>query len=400
MINLSRYIMIYEGGQAGHMAHPIDYTDFTCNDLVQLVDDLFCGRVENMKEKLDGFNIFATMNNDGEVVFIRNKTNLNSPRGGMTIDEMMEKWAEMEHQKTVFKTSGEIITKIFNKLGKKYFNPDPNIRKCINCECIITGKTNIMPYASDRVAFHGYQIYELFDGKWELQDDVEGNVDDIYKAAEGIDAAKPRPNLVIKSAKEANEYGKKFKKQIIDLFKSVDLGGDATIEDYKITKFKEYKPDWLNIDDNFIKIYNRWFNKDKSFKATEIKKLYPEHYEEIKNDKFAAKYIEKVMEPLDILFLSLGNELIDLLDGFTNDGSKDKVISTLKHDMEETVNLVNNSNSEESKEKLNKALNRLVALGNKYNNAEGIVFLYKGRRMKLTGSFAPINQALGTRFKI
>ena len=31
---------INEGGQAGHMAHPFDYTDFTGNDLLELVDSL------------------------------------------------------------------------------------------------------------------------------------------------------------------------------------------------------------------------------------------------------------------------------------------------------------------------------------------------------------------------
>ena len=40
----------------------------------------------------------------------------------------------------------------------------------------------------------------------------------------------------------------------------------------------------------------------------------------------------------------------------------------------------------------------LIHCGDKYNDAEGIVFTWKGRRMKLTGSFSPINQALGVRF--
>ena len=54
MINLNRYIMLFEGGPAGHMAHPFDYTDFTANDLIDLVDSLFKGKIENLKEKLDG----------------------------------------------------------------------------------------------------------------------------------------------------------------------------------------------------------------------------------------------------------------------------------------------------------------------------------------------------------
>ena len=118
MINLQRYVMIYEGGAGGHMAHPIDYTDFTGQELIELVQDLFGGKITEIKEKLDGMNIMATMNDDGEVVFIRNNSNLNSERGGMSIDDMVEKWAEKEHQKKVFIQAGQIITDIFKKLGK------------------------------------------------------------------------------------------------------------------------------------------------------------------------------------------------------------------------------------------------------------------------------------------
>ena len=46
-------------------------------------------------------------------------------------------------------------------------------------------------------------------------------------------------------------------------------------------------------------------------------------------------------------------------------------------------------------------LNRLRKLGdNSLNSAEGIVFVYKGRLMKCTGSFAAVNQILGLRFNM
>lgn len=405
MLSLLKYVKIFEGGQAGHMAHPVDYTDFTGNDLKELVDSLFGGKVEQMKEKLDGMNIFATMNNRGEAVFIRNNGDLQSEKGGMSVDDMIEKWATKEHQKQVFSQAGEIITRIFSRLGKEFFNPDSETRKVINCECIVAGKTNIMPYASDRVAFHGYKIYKkgiIQSGKlkgqegWIEDEDVEGHVEDIYKAAEGIDAAKPRPNLVIRSAIDAAKFAEKFGKRIEQLFKDENLTMQNTIDDWKQKRFNDIKPDWMTKEVD--KIYNRWFNGDKSFKATELKKIYPnaEQYEIVKGT--GSDYIGKVMQPLDMLFLAIGNELIDLLTGFTNDGAKDKVITSLKQDIESTVDMVKKSGSVEAQVKLNKSLIRLQELGDKYNAAEGIVFMYKGRRMKLTGSFAPINQCLGIRF--
>lgn len=405
MINLQRYVMIYEGGAGGHMAHPIDYTDFTGEELIQLVTDLFSGKVETMKEKLDGMNISATMNDKGDVVFVRNNSERNSPEGGLSIEDMSIKWAEKEHQKKVYTQSGKIITEIFSKLPVKYFNPEPGVRKIINCECIIEGKTNVMLYASGRVAFHGYKIYNLTDKldkngnkSWVEVDEVEGDVDAIYKAAEGIDAAKPRPNLVIKSLRDGEKFVKQFTKSIIDLFNKEGLDITNSIEEWKYKRFESIKPEWMN---EYVKeIFNRWFNKDKSFKVAEFKKAYPDHYEDVKGEKFCKPFIEEVMKPLDNLFLSIGNELIDLLDGFTNKDTHDKVIASLKNDLEETVALVKQSGSTQDQEKVEKNLNRLQALNNKYNSAEGIVFTYKGRLMKLTGSFAAINQILGTKFDI
>lgn len=405
MINLQRYVMLFEGGAGGHMAHPIDYTDFTGKELIQLVTDLFSGKIETMKEKLDGMNINATMNDKGEVVFVRNNSERNSSKGGMSIEDMAEKWSEKEHQKKVYTQSGKIITEIFSKLPIKYFNPEPGVRKIINCECIIEGKTNVMLYTSDRVAFHGYKIYNLTDKldkngnkSWVEVDEVEGDVDAIYKAAKGIDAAKPRPNLVIKSIEEGEKFVKQFTKSIIDLFNKEGLNITNSIEEWKFKRFEDIKPEWM--DKNVRELFNRWFNKDKSFKASELKKVYPDHYDEVKDDKFGKQFIEEVMNPLDNLFLSIGNELIDLLDGFTNKDTHDKVITSLKKDMEETVTLVKQSGSVEAQEKVEKNLNRLQALNDKYNSAEGIVFTYKGRLMKLTGSFSVINQILGIKFNI
>jgi len=396
MLKLQRYIYLFEGGQAGHMAHPFDYTDFSANDLIDLVDSLFKGKIENLKEKLDGFNIMATMNDKGEVVFVRNSGNLNSEKGGMSIDDMVEKWGEREHQKKVFVQSGEIITKIFNKLGKDFFNPDSTHRKLINCECIIAGKTNIMPYATDRVAFHGYKIYELVDGKYKEVEDVEGHVDDIYKAAEGIDAAKPRPNLVIKSAEEGIKFAEKFTKAISKLWEDEGLKPDVSIEEWKKVRYKKFAPDWCKDDD----IFNRMCNDDKSVKATELKKRYPEHKDEIAllDKDLRKEVVGKIMEPMDNLFLAIGNELIDLLDGFVNSGAKDSIIKSLKADLEATVEEVEKSDSVKAKATLEKSLNRLKALGDKYNAAEGIVIMYKGRRLKMTGSFACVNQAINSKF--
>lgn len=393
--------MINEGGAAGHMSHIYDYDELTGNDLIELVEDLFGGKITDMKEKLDGTNIHATMNNNGQVVFIRNKSNLNSELGGMSIQDMADKWADKPSVQNTFLTAGRIITEIFNKLGKKYFNPDADTRKVINCECIIAGKTNVMPYAEDRVAFHGYKIYKKNGNgnAWEEAENVEGHVDDIYKAAEGMNEARPRKNLVIKSIEDAAKFAKTFKASLEKLFKSEGVSLDSTLEDWKRARFMKVKPEWL--DKEVDKIYNRWFNGDKSFKATELKKLYIDNYDDVKSDKFAKTYIKQVMEPIDELFLEIGNAFIKLCDGFTNATSHNTIVNTLKKDIEEVCNEIEKNGTEEVKQQLEFQMNRLRKLGDDaLNSAEGVVFVYKGRLMKITGSFSALNQALGLRFNL
>ena len=390
--------MIVEGGAAGHMSHPFEYDEMTGRDLIDLVDDLFSGKIENMKEKLDGTNIHATMNNNGQVVFIRNKSNLNSELGGMSIQDMADKWADKPSVQNTFLTAGEIITKIFSKLGKKYFNPDSETRKVINCECIVAGKTNIMPYAEDRVAFHGYVIYKKNGSVWEETENVEGHVDDIYKAAEGMNEAIPRKNLVVKSIEEAAKFAKMFKSDLENLFKSEGLSINATIDEWKRKRFETIKPSWLDKEVN--RVFDRWFNNDKSLKANELKKLYPDNYSDIISDKFAKKFIKQVIEPIDDLFLEIGNAFINMCDGFTNSDSHDTIVDTLKKDLEDVCSEVEKRGSEELKQQLEFQLNRLKKLRDSINSAEGVVFVYKGRLMKMTGSFSALNQALGLRFNL
>ena len=392
--------VILEGGQAKHISHPYDITDFTGNDLIELVDDLFSGKIEHMKEKLDGMNIMATMNEKGDVVFIRNKSNLNSENGGMSILEMSEKWAEKEHQKKVFIQSGRLIESIFKKLGKEYFNPEDGTRKVINCECIIAGKTNIMPYVKDRVAFHGYKLYKKGDdGKYIETKDVEGGVDDIYKVASEIDAAQPRPDIVINNVDKAEEFKKTYINKMRELFMDAGLDTSSTLDELKITRFKEIKPEWLRDDDTLIGVYRRWFDNDKSYKATQAKKDYPDHYADIMDDKLVKKHVRSVMKPIDKLFLQIGNSVISILDGMVNKSQHTQVVDELRDDVRKTVDMVSKNGTDDSREKMLYQLQRLADIGDEYNSAEGIVITYKGRRLKLTGSFACVNAILGERFK-
>ena len=110
--------------------------------------------------------------------------------------------------------------------------------------------------------------------------------------------------------------------------------------------------------------------------------------------------VKDVIEPIDDLFLDMSNKVIELTSGLINDGVKDKAIINLKNEIEATKKLVDEKGTQEDKDKLMDQLLRLQKLGNKLNSTEGIVFTWKDRMMKMTGSFAAANAIIGAKYRI
>ena len=395
----------FEGGAAGHMSHIYDYTELTLRDIKGIIRNLFSGKIEDITEKLDGMNIQCTMNSDGDVVFIRNKGDLNSVTGGMSADDMAAKWAGKERIANVYLTAADTITKVFNKIGKSFFNPDKNTKIVANCECISAGKTNIIFYSSAQVDFHNLWVYTREDenSEWKKSEVTDEGISTLEKACEGIDGAQLTPRVIIRVTEKSEKLLVDYIKKIDAVFKEAGCSEQDTIQDYKISRFfklcdKKYP--WVASDNNGQEwLFSRWFDDDKSVSLREIKNRYKDHLDELNNIDYK-KIVFECTRPLDTFFSSLGNQIISLCDGMVNAGAEAKVINELSNDLEEVVSEVRANGSSEMNDKLTTQLNRLAELGNQINATEGIVFKYKDRLLKCTGSFASINQIIGMRFKL
>lgn len=392
---------INEGGMAGHMAHPIDFAFFTAKDLKQLISDLFSGKITDITEKIDGTNIQATVNTSGEVVFIRNNGDLNNPNGGMTIEEMANKWADKPSVANTFITAGKTIQKVFAKIDNKFFNPTPTQKAVVNCECIIAGVTNIIPYSNAQVDFHDIYIYNKINDGWVLDEVTKKGLNVIEKACADVDEAKLTPKVIIEITDKSNDMIDKYCNMIDDLFGKDD---DMSIDAWKFARFNELvkeKAPWiLNKTEGTKILFNRWFNADKSTNLRLVKQMYVDNSDElIEMDKTGYKdMVAEVIEPLDEIFMKLGNDIIRMCKGLINGSSNDKVILSLQNEMRKVVKDVKANGSRTTQTKLVRQLKRIERLGGEQsiNSTEGIVFRYKDKLMKLTGSFAPMNQILGS----
>lgn len=395
----------FEGGAAGHMRHIYDYTDLTLNNLKEIITNLFSGKVEDVTEKLDGMNMQCTMNNDGNVVFVRNKGDLNSATGGMSIDDIAAKWAGKEHVSNVYMSAADTITKVFKKIGKRFFNPDKNTKILANCECITAGRTNILMYSSAQVDFHNLWVYTREDenSEWKKSEVTQDGIKTLEKACEGIDGAQLTPRVIIKVTEKSEDLLNNYISRIDAIFKDAGCSDNDTIEDYRMARFDDLcnkKYSWITKSkDGQNALFNRWFNDDKSVGLRELKKIYAGNLDDLNNVNYK-QVVGECMKPLDVFFGRLGNSIISLCEGMVNAGAESEVISALSGDLEDVVNQIKAGGSAEMNDKLTVQLNRLAELGNQINASEGIVFRYGDKLMKATGSFASVNQILGMRFQL
>lgn len=398
MKTLLSYILesyVCEGGASGHMMYPHNYIDFTFEDLKQIVTDLLSGNITDITEKIDGMNIQATKNNSGEVVFIRNKSDLNSERGGMLKSDMISKWHDKPHVLDTFSSAATTIEKVFAELPISFFN-DNDERRYVNCECVIAGKTNIMPYVSNQVDFHDIWVYK-FNGKEWIKDSVtKDGLDKIEKACKNTDA-RLTPQVIINTTKDADKLCDKYLKQLDE------IGDDKqTIKDWMWGRYDDYIRDrleWINTSETGKQaLFNRYFLDDKIVNLRLLRKEYANNLEdlEVLEKKDHKDMLAFCMEPLDDFFLFFGNDIIKLCKGLINQGREDEVVKELISDMQDVVKDIKKNGSIEMQEKLSKQLTRIEKIGQEnIHAAEGIVFRYKGKTMKLTSAFAPLNQICG-----
>lgn len=402
--------MVMEGGAAGHMAHIMDYADMSCNDICELVRDMFGGKVTDITEKIDGMNIQASVNNSGEVVFIRNKSDINSQQGGMTLGDMVSRWADKEHVRNTMTSAGEVIRQVFTKVGRSFFNPNETTRLFVNCEAIVAGKTNILQYAASQVDFHDIFVYNLTDNGWEHVETTKKGLSKIQAACEGIDNAQLTPEVVIKVTEKSAQKEQQYIKAFQRLWDDEGLDFRTTINDYKYERFEEYMrkhhPWVLDEFDGRKYLYDRLVNNSKVVNIRALRKLYPGHEAELtdmenpKGELIDIRY--HVIKPLDDLFIKFGNDIIKLCNGFVN-GTDSQPIDTLLADLKDTLKQAEKMGDDTLNHKVAIQMQRLCG-GNienaVLNNTEGIVFNYKGRTMKVTGSFAPLNAIIGIRYVV
>jgi hypothetical protein len=399
--------LILEGGAAGHMAHPFDDKSLTFGDFKKMIEAGLSGELnfeEEPTEKTDGQNLFCTVK-DGQVMFARNKGQLANPLDLDGVITMFTGHASKLVEETYIFAAKDLSATLMS-LPAKDLEVFDNGLNFMNMELIYSKNPNVIYYDRDIIQFHGIK-----------KTDGLGNIT-------GEDN-KPASSIV-KALKELkNNIGKTFTiipPQIIKLGKDLDFEKNKS----KFIKKVEVLRDTFSLTDadEVSRYHEMWWRDQIEINFPDIEQNHKEGLllrwayadkktlnlrsldKELGKDKAAIikkfdkedvkkKYKENI-RPFEDLFLELGSIILKNASNFVA-ANPDAEMQRLHNQIRTEADKVKKGGDVKSIEKVEAELARLDRIGGVESiiPTEGLVFVYKGKTFKLTGTFAAINQLMG-----
>lgn len=401
---------INEGGLAGHINHPFEDLSLTFFDIKNLIHLGLSGQLSyelDTTEKIDGQNLYITYVNR-EIKAARNKKEMKNP---LSKDEIKEKFKDRPELADAFYFAMQdmenfISSFSYETIGELFDNGV----SFLNIEIYYPESKNVIDYDKARLVFHGFSspfsenddTYVDEKNKYLLRiRDMITNVNSNIRTYFEI-----TPPVFV-NINQSNDFSNKkdyFISKLQELMDNYNISYENKLEDYVYKRF-EYEVD------NNINNYN--LTIDSEVKNGIIKWLINSNYKpmtineierKVDSEPFIKwlrgvdrdKKFREFIKPLEILILELGVEIMKNVNGFLNTDN-DAEIRKLKNDITKTISIIKNSNNVDDINLLTKNLEKLNNLGglDSIVPSEGIVFKYRGKLYKITGSFAPINKILG-----
>jgi hypothetical protein len=406
------WILINEGGAAGHMAHPYEDDALSFRDVKEMVRRGLVGELdaeEPVTEKLDGQNIMFTVK-DGRVYFARNKGQVkNKGQNALDVAGIRSMFAGRGDIEKAFTGAAEDLQRAVDELPEEERNKIfSDGSKFMNVEIIFPDTQNVIPYDKSVLVFHGSVEYDkegneltrsIEDGK-ALSDQIT-KVNAQQQKTFGISGPKTISFSDAQTAENKNAL-KQIGKQIAQLQQEYNLDDTSTIEDYKLAWWENRLIELSQqtgvefTKQEFEGITRRWALGDKKFGVKDIedseKKKWFRQFEatELKQQQ------QQAVKPLENIFLRTGALSLRRVTDFLS-ANNPEMAARLKQQVLDTIKEIKKTDDRNKLAALQTQIERLESIGmDKVVPTEGMVFIYNGKPYKFTGAFAPVNQILGT----
>jgi len=406
------------GGVAGHMAHLQEDLSLTFNELIKILSEVATGEIKPV-EKVDGQNLFLTVDSIGMLKAARNKTDIK--KGGMSPAEYASKWKDhpaenafMQGFKAIQMSLDALpattIEEIFEG-GTRY----------INLEIMYPSNPNIILYGAAYVVLHNMKTYDTAGTAIDDPNDADAFIE-LSAALDGAEQLIDEELWTIYGPKvvqltrivDGTSYN-----DVVSTIKYISkpVGMEASLgelSEFRLNKMLEA----TDLPDNTIDdIINRVYDKKDAKSIREIKlglsskeerKLMTnDQKEELKKQE---KLISSLATSVNIrkviastvsdLERAISDFAIEVLRGlrsfFVNDHNK--AVKAMRDELEASIDYLSNlaaSGDEHATKLIDKQLSKLGDIENVASSLEGIVFQRNGQLYKMTGTFAMTNQIIG-----
>ncbi len=402
------WTLINEGGAAGHMAHPYEDDSLTFTDVKEMIHRGLVGQLdqeEPVTEKLDGQNIAFTIK-DGQIRFARNKGQVkNRAQNALDVAGIRNMFAGRGAIERAFTGAAEDLEAAVAKLSPEQQQAMfANGGKFMNVEVIFPDTKNVIPYDKAVLVFHGTIAYD------EAGEETGRNQSDgkaLASTLTAVNADKQKtfgisgPRTIAFSDAETSENKRKMQQYIRRIQRMQDefgLDDNSTIEDYKRAWWGR-EVDNMGIDwtpEEREGLIERWATGSKKFGVKNIEdkekaKLFRQYEkEELVNAQ------KRANQQLERTFLQVGTAAMRRVTNALA-ANNPKAAAQLKQEVLDTIRELQNTDDVNKLAKLQQQVERLDTLGvDNIVPSEGVVFMFKGKPYKFTGTFAPVNQILGT----
>jgi len=399
------------GGVAGHMAHLSEDTDLTFNEIVSILSQVANAEITNATEKVDGQNLFLTVDSAGEIKTARNSGDIK--KGGMTTDEYISKWAGHPAE-NAFTNGFKAVSAALRKLSPEDLEAIfADGQRYVNMEIMYPNNPNIILYSSPNIVLHGLQYFGSEEESPEMRQitkqkfiKLDNLIDGASEKVGEEEWAVNGPKLVaLKNIADGSALEDVTTK--IESF-AAPVGMEATLGDYIEQVVRGYAeqvglpPD---ITDRLVLLMlNPDEAKAQGITVVNLKKGLPKELQttvsNLGSKTKSRKYIAGVLKPLEI---AISDFAIEVLRGvksyFVSDN--DQEVARMRAELEQSIAYLKNlqaSGDEKMGELIDVQLAKLGDIENLASSMEGVVFEYppgSDKIYKLTGAFAMANQIIG-----
>ena len=399
---------LMEGGAYGHMNHPFDTElGLTFGDLKLIIDGALNGKLEFTREKTDGQALAISYRKDRGIIAARNKGHIKDKGlNALDIKGVSDKFANRggltDAYNFAMRDLESAISKLSDAQREKIFK---NGSKFMNIEVIWPESVNVIPYGQPLLVFHGTMEYD--DSGTAIGADTSdarilaGMIKQVNADVQDKYTIQGPPVVKLPQNQELSKLKSKFFGQLSKVQKEFKLKDTDGVAEYHQRWWEQYidknSPSTL---DNKTKmgLVRRWAFYDKGFRLDNknIKDSNTLDWAK-KTDKIdQAKISKQNLRKFEDIFLGVGAEVLSFMSSALT-VNPDKALRDMQKRLDQTIKDVKKSGDPKKIAKLKMELERLNAVGgrNKIVPNEGLVFTYKGYTMKLTGTFASLNQILG-----